>query len=58
MMSACGIDVGVLDAPELGSSTVNETGFAAELGKKCYGLRANFVNCGDLHDDVLIPTRQ
>jgi hypothetical protein len=37
----------VLDGLELDSGTVSEIGFAAALGKKCYGLRTDFRNSGD-----------
>lgn len=47
MIHSCDMVLGVLDGPELDSGTVSEIGFAAGLGKKCYGLRTDFRNCGD-----------
>jgi nucleoside 2-deoxyribosyltransferase len=47
MIRSCVIVVGVVDGAELDSGTVSEIGFAAALGKKCYGLRTDFRNCGD-----------
>lgn len=47
MIRSCDIVLGVLDGPELDSGTVSEIGFAVGLGKKCYGLRTAFRNCGD-----------
>jgi nucleoside 2-deoxyribosyltransferase len=47
MIRACDIVLGVLDGLELDSGTVSEIGFAAALGKKCYGLRTDFRNSGD-----------
>jgi nucleoside 2-deoxyribosyltransferase len=47
MIRDCEIVLGVLDGPELDSGTVSEMGFAAALGKKCYGLRTDFRNSGD-----------
>jgi nucleoside 2-deoxyribosyltransferase len=44
----CDILLGVLDGAELDSGTVCEIGFAAGLGKRCYGLRTDFRNVGDL----------
>ena len=44
---ASDIVVGVLDGAELDSGAVSEIGFAAALGKKCYGLRTDFRNSGD-----------
>jgi hypothetical protein len=38
----------VLDGAELDSGTVSELGFAYGLGKRCYGLRNDFRNVGDL----------
>ena len=37
----------MLDGPELDSGTVSEIGFAAGVGKKCYGLCTDFRDCGD-----------
>ncbi|MEW6351612.1 MAG: nucleoside 2-deoxyribosyltransferase [Thermodesulfobacteriota bacterium] len=39
--------LGVLDGAELDSGTACEIGFAAGLGKKCYGLRTDFRDLGD-----------
>ena len=47
MIRSCDVVLGVLDGPELDSGTVSELGFAAALGKKCYGLRTDFRNSGD-----------
>jgi nucleoside 2-deoxyribosyltransferase len=47
MIRACDVVLGVLDGLELDSGTVSEIGFAAALGKKCYGLRTDFRNSGD-----------
>jgi nucleoside 2-deoxyribosyltransferase len=47
MIRSCDAVLGVLDGPELDSGTVSEIGFAAGLGKKCYGLRTDFRNSGD-----------
>jgi nucleoside 2-deoxyribosyltransferase len=47
MIRDCEIVLGVLDGLELDSGTVSELGFAAALGKKCYGLRTDFRNSGD-----------
>ncbi len=44
---ACDVVLGLLDGLELDSGTVSEIGFAAALGKKCYGLRTDFRNSGD-----------
>jgi nucleoside 2-deoxyribosyltransferase len=38
----------VLDGAELDSGTVSELGFAYGLGKRCYGLRTDFRDLGDL----------
>jgi nucleoside 2-deoxyribosyltransferase len=38
----------VLDGTEPDSGTVAEVGFAAGIGKRCYGLRTDFRDCGDL----------
>lgn len=37
----------VLDGAEVDSGTASETGFAAALGKRCYGLRTDVRNTGD-----------
>jgi nucleoside 2-deoxyribosyltransferase len=47
MIRSCDIILGVLDGAELDSGTVSEIGFAAALGKRCYGLRTDFRQCGD-----------
>jgi len=47
MIRSCDVILGVLDGLELNSGTVSEIGFAAGLGKKCYGLRTDFPNSGD-----------
>ena len=39
--------LGILDGAELDSGTVCEIGFAAGLGKRCYGLRTDFRDLGD-----------
>jgi nucleoside 2-deoxyribosyltransferase len=48
MIRTCDILLGVLDGAELDSGTVSEIGFAAGLGKRCYGLRTDFRDCGEL----------
>ncbi|AFM23334.1 nucleoside 2-deoxyribosyltransferase [Desulfomonile tiedjei] len=47
MIRCCDLVLGVLDGSEVDSGTASEIGFAAALGKKCYGLRTDFRNCGD-----------
>ena len=37
----------VLDGAEVDSGTASELGFAAALGKRCYGLRTDIRDCGD-----------
>lgn len=37
----------VLDGAEVDSGTAAEVGFAAALGKRCYGLRTDLRDCGD-----------
>ncbi len=37
----------VLDGAEVDSGTAAELGFAAALGKRCYGLRTDQRDCGD-----------
>ena len=37
----------VLDGAEVDSGTASEVGFAAALGKKCYGLRTDLRDTGD-----------
>lgn len=38
----------VLDGAELDSGTAAEVGFGAGIGKKCFGLRTDFRDTGDL----------
>jgi nucleoside 2-deoxyribosyltransferase len=47
MIRSCNLVLGILDGPELDSGTVSEIGFAAALGKRCYGLRTDFRDCGE-----------
>jgi nucleoside 2-deoxyribosyltransferase len=47
LIRSCDVILGVLDGAELDSGTVSEIGFAAGLGKRCYGLRTDFRDCGD-----------
>jgi nucleoside 2-deoxyribosyltransferase len=47
MIRSCDAVLGVLDGPDVDSGTASEIGFAAALGKKCYGLRTDFRNSGD-----------
>jgi nucleoside 2-deoxyribosyltransferase len=47
MIRSCDAVLGVLDGPDLDSGTASEIGFAAGLGKRCYGLRTDFRNSGD-----------
>jgi nucleoside 2-deoxyribosyltransferase len=47
MIRSSDIVLGVLDGGELDSGTASEIGFAAALGKKCYGLRTDFRDSGD-----------
>ncbi|HEY6838552.1 MAG TPA: nucleoside 2-deoxyribosyltransferase [Geobacteraceae bacterium] len=42
-----GILLAVLDGAEVDSGTASELGFAAALGKRCYGLRTDIRDCGD-----------
>jgi nucleoside 2-deoxyribosyltransferase len=39
--------LGVLDGTEVDSGTASEIGFAAGLGKRCYGLRTDLRDSGD-----------
>jgi len=48
MIRSCDVALGVLDGAESDSGTVSEIGFAAGLGKKCYGLRTDFRDSGEL----------
>jgi nucleoside 2-deoxyribosyltransferase len=41
------IVVAVLDGAEIDSGTASEVGFAAALGKRCYGLRTDLRDSGD-----------
>jgi nucleoside 2-deoxyribosyltransferase len=47
MIRASDIILGVLDGPELDSGTVSEIGFGAGIGKRCFGLRTDFRDCGE-----------
>jgi nucleoside 2-deoxyribosyltransferase len=47
MIRSCDAVLGVLDGAELDSGTAIEIGFGAGIGKKCYGLRTDFRDCGD-----------
>ncbi len=47
IIRSCDLTLGVLDVAQLDSGTIAEIGFAAALGKKCYGLRTDFRNRGD-----------
>jgi hypothetical protein len=47
MIRSCDAVLGVLDGAELDSGTVSEIGFGAGVGKRCYGLRTDFRECGD-----------
>lgn len=47
MIRSCDIVLAVLDGAELDSGTASELGFAAALGKTCYGLRTDFRDCGE-----------
>lgn len=38
----------VLDGTEPDSGTVAELGYGAGIGKRCFGLRTDFRDCGDL----------
>ena len=39
--------LGIVDGAEVDSGTAAEIGFAAGIGKRCYGLRTDRRNCGD-----------
>ncbi len=39
--------LGCIGWARIGLGTVSEIGFAAGLGKKCYGLRTDFRDSGD-----------
>jgi nucleoside 2-deoxyribosyltransferase len=47
MIRECDAILGVLDGWEIDSGVASEIGYAAALGKPCYGLRTNFRDCGD-----------
>jgi hypothetical protein len=47
MIRSCDAVLGVLDGAELDSGTVSEIGFGAGIGKRCFGLRTDFRDCGD-----------
>lgn len=47
MIRSCDFVLAVVDGAEVDSGVAGEIGFAAGLGKKCYGLRTDFRNCGD-----------
>jgi len=47
MIRSCDIVLGVLDGLEVDSGVTSELGYAAALGKRCYGLRTDFRNSGD-----------
>lgn len=57
MIKRCDAVLGVLDGTEVDSGVASEIGFPAVLGKRCYGLRTNFRNCGDF-DGVTINRRR
>jgi nucleoside 2-deoxyribosyltransferase len=46
MIRSCDLILAVLDGTELDSGTVSEIGFTAGLGKRRYGLRTDFRDCG------------
>lgn len=45
---AANLLLAVLDGTEPDSGTVAEVGFAAGIGKRCFGLRTDIRDCGDL----------
>ncbi|HBA88317.1 MAG TPA: 2-deoxyribonucleoside glycosidase [Geobacter sp.] len=47
-LTASDVVLAVLDGTEPDSGTVSELGFGAGIGKKCFGLRTDFRDCGDL----------
>lgn len=47
MIRSCDALLDVLDGTALDSGTASEIGFAAALGKTCYGLRTDFRDCGE-----------
>ena len=53
---SCEVILGVLDGAELDSGTACELGFAAGLGKRCYGLRTDFRDSRGLRGASHQPT--
>lgn len=47
-LAASDVVLAVLDGTEPDSGTVSEVGFGAGIGKKCFGLRTDFRDAGDL----------
>lgn len=47
-LAASDLVLAVLDGTEPDSGTVSEVGFGAGIGKRCFGLRTDFRDCGDL----------
>jgi len=47
-LRASDVVLAVLDGTEPDSGTVSEVGFGAGIGKKCFGLRTDFRDSGDL----------
>ena len=47
-LRASDLVLAVLDGTEPDSGTVSELGFGAGIGKKCFGLRTDFRDSGDL----------
>lgn len=45
---AADVVLAVLDGTEPDSGTVAEVGFGAGIGKRCFGLRTDIRDCGDL----------
>ncbi len=43
----CGMLLAVLDGAEVDSGTASELGFAAGIGKRCYGLRTDWRDSGE-----------
>lgn len=43
------IVLGVLDGVEVDSGTASEIGFAAGIGRRCFGLRTDWRDSGDFH---------
>lgn len=46
-IKGCDVVLAVLDGTEPDSGTVAEVGYGAGIGKRCYGLRTDFRDCGD-----------